>query len=120
MLIRNRMEAETDYQFMVTRNSFDSMVLYQSIQKNFNESTSVISEGAMENIVEVLHNFILIKCDEFTQLSNNIDSSDKYSDMLKQCDFKVASACIRYSFMSELVSRRQDHTVLCRTLDQQK
>ena len=42
------------------------MVLYQSIQKNFNESTSVISEGAMENIVEVLHNFILIKCDEFT------------------------------------------------------
>ena len=59
----------------------------------------------MASMVEVLHNFILIKGDDFTSLSKHLESSEQRFDIIKQSYFEVASAGIRDSRMNELVSR---------------
>ena len=54
MIIQNRLEAETEYQLMVSKNRHDEMVICRLIKRICDGSTNVIVEDTLGNLVEAL------------------------------------------------------------------
>ena len=74
--IRNRLEAESGYQDVVEKNSFNAMILCQLVKIICNGSTSVELEGIVGKMVEALCSYMLIKCDDYPLFSQCLKSLD--------------------------------------------
>ena len=56
---------------------FDAMKLHDLIRNICNGSTSVIVEDAAENMIDALHNFSLIRCEECNSLHKHLEASKR-------------------------------------------
>ena len=92
---------------------FNAMKLCGLIRKIFNGSTSMIVEDVAGNMVEDLHNFALVRGEEFHSLHKCLESSKNRFELLNQTGFELATEALRDDFMKELLNRGHGKSVLC-------
>ena len=78
-IIKSHLEADTEYQNMITSNLNNTIALCQLVKKTCNGLTCVVVDDALGNVVESLHNFILIRGEEY--LSSPKKSLSTYSQI---------------------------------------
>ena len=110
--LQNKLEIEADYQLMVARKRHNSMMLHQLIKKMCNGSTSVVVEEVLGNLVEALHNFVLIRGEEHDTLPKCMESSQNRYEVLKMAGFEMVTEELRDTCMQELRSRGKCGTTL--------
>ena len=116
--LRNRLEAEPDYQEMVEDGGCNVVILHKLVRKICNGSAAVMVDDVLGNMLEAMCNYMHIRGDDFPILSKYLESTKQRIEVLKESGFDIASAGIRDLCMKELESREQDSTVLHRTLHQ--
>ena len=89
--LRNKLEAEPEYQDIVKDKQCCAMKLLGLVQKIMNGSTYVVVDDAVGSLVESLHNVLLIRGDDFDSLPKYLEASEHRHAALDGDGFEVAS-----------------------------
>lgn len=87
----NYLETEDNYQKMNESKRFNAMTLYSLIKKIYNGSTLVIVEDMIDNVLEVLYNFVLIRGEEYDSLAKYLEASEHRFSLLQQVGLDLAT-----------------------------
>jgi len=87
----NYLETKDNYQKMNKSKRFNTMTLYSLIKKIYNGSTLVIVEDMIDNVLEVLYNFVLIRREEYDSLAKYLEASEHQFSLLQQVGLDLAT-----------------------------
>ena len=90
---------------MVEEDGYDVIVLYRLVKKICNWSSYVVVNDVLNNVLEAMHNFMLVKGDEYLSLPKYLEAAKQRFDVLKESDFDMASEGLRDVYMAEMKSR---------------
>ena len=114
--IRNCLEGEVEFQDMIKNKKHSAITLHKLIEKTCNGSTSVVREDVIGNLVESLHNYALVRGDDYESLSKHVEVSEQRYEMAKSSGLELANSKVRDRYLEELLSRNQSHSTLCTKL----
>ena len=93
---------------MVASNRFNMLILYKLVKKNYNSSTIVVVDDVVDNFIESLYNYILIKDNDFESLPKYLEASEYWFQILKEIGFSIATDSLRNSYIVEMLSYSQE------------
>ena len=100
-----RLEAEPECPKIVKTKRCYAMKLHELVRKNCNGSTFAVVDDVVCNILEALHNVLLITEDNFQSLPKCLEASEHRFKILVEVGFEVANVKFRDALMLELVNR---------------
>ena len=107
--LRNRLEAEPEYEAMHKSKRYCAMKLLGLIKKICNGSTRVVVDDVVGNLLESLFNAVWIRGDDFPSLPKYIEALDHRYSVLEEVGFNVTNKRFRDILMNELLDRRQQN-----------
>ena len=75
MTLRNRLEAEPDYQDIIKNEGYNVMTLHKLVKKICNGSSAVMVNDVLGNILESMYNCMLIRGDDYPTLAKYLEAT---------------------------------------------
>ena len=80
---------------MEKSNCFHVMKSCKLVKKNCNGSTRVVVEYVLGNMMDSLHNMMLVKGDEYEEFPKHLETFKHHFDVLKKSGLDIASEELR-------------------------
>jgi len=108
------LEIDTEYQKMVSKKRYNTMILYRLIRKIYNRSTSVVSKDILGNLVESLYNLLMTRGEDYESFIEYFEMLKHRYNILKELGFGLAMESLRDTCMTKLLSCGQSKSQLYR------
>ena len=81
------------------------IVLCRLVKKIYNGSSYVVVNNVLGNVLEAMHNFMLIKGDKYLSMLKYLEAVKQRFNILKELGFNIASEGLRDVCIAEIKSR---------------
>ena len=117
LTLNNRLEAEANHKEMVLKTRFNSIVLHKLIRKACNGSIVVVAENVVGRMIECLHNYMLMRWEDYDTLPKYLEASEHKCKVLRETRCELAPESVRVSHINELMDREEIESGACKVLE---
>ena len=84
---------------------FNSITLYDLIKKIYSGLIVVVVDNILENLIEAIYRFLIIRGKDYNSLEKYTEVLDYYFNLLKQTEFDIGIPDLRNTYIKELLGR---------------
>lgn len=110
--LKSRISADYDYE-----DTCDAGELWHIIKKICNGSGKTAAENVLTNLVDAIFNWFYLIANDFTTLTQFIESFQILRTVAVECGFDIATENLRDKWMNELDNRDANNTKVYKTLN---